>query len=145
MEEKVQSQTKALAEANLQLQQSNLELNQFAYIASHDLQEPIRKIQTFTQLLEVRIVDGSDKTKNYISKVQRSAARMKNLIDDVLQFSLLLNESEKREEIDLNKVLHFVLEDYELFRTGSMELFGNELLLQSSIYEYSHCHIGLEL
>ncbi len=114
LEKKVQSRTKELAEANLQLQQSNLELNQFAYIASHDLQEPVRKIQTFAQLLEGSIGDVSEKAKNYISKIQRSASRMKNLIDDVLKFSLLLNESEKREDIDLNKVLDFVLEDYEL-------------------------------
>ncbi|MDQ6813447.1 MAG: PAS domain S-box protein, partial [Bacteroidota bacterium] len=114
LEKKVQSRTKELAEANLQLQQSNLELNQFAYIASHDLQEPVRKIQTFTQLLERSIGDGTEEAKKYISKLQRSALRMKNLIDDVLKFSLLLTESEKREDVDLNKILHFVLEDYEL-------------------------------
>ena len=114
LEKMVHERTKELAEANEQLQQSNIELNQFAYIASHDLQEPLRKVRTFTDLMRESLEQVPQKTKNYIDKIQSSTSRMQNLINDVLQFSLLSKEREKFEMVDLDIILNNVLNDYEL-------------------------------
>lgn len=114
IEEVVAQRTKELGEANFQLQETNVELNQFAYIASHDLQEPLRKIKTFTGLMESSLGVVNEKTKTYIDKIQSSIERMQTLINDVLEFSLLSKEREKFEAVDLNQVLKSVLGDYEL-------------------------------
>lgn len=114
IEEVVAQRTKELGEANFQLQETNTELNQFAYIASHDLQEPLRKIKTFTGLMESSLGEVPEKTKIYIDKIQSSIERMQKLINDVLEFSLLSKEKEKFEAVDLNHVLRSVLGDYEL-------------------------------
>ena len=83
----VTQRTKELAEANIKLQQNNKELQQFAYIASHDLQEPIRKVTTFTQMLEKSLGTVDDRSKNYLNKISSSSQRMLSLIRDVLTFS----------------------------------------------------------
>ena len=115
IEEVVTLRTRELAEANHRLQQSNVELNQFAYIASHDLQEPLRKVRTFTQMMELSMgTNLSEKTKTHINKIQSSTERMQTLINDVLKFSLLSKEREKFEKVDLNTTLKNVLGDYEL-------------------------------
>ncbi len=114
LEKKVLERTKELAEANLQLQQSNIELNQFAYIASHDLQEPLRKVRTFTDLMQSSLGEIPDKAKNYINRIQSSTERMQALINDVLKFSLLSKEREKFQKVDLDTLLLSVLGDYEL-------------------------------
>ncbi len=114
IEEAVVERTKELAELNRILQRSNKELEQFAYIASHDLQEPIRKISTFTQLLEYSITGMSDKSKDYISKIYNSTDRMTKLIRDVLAFSRINEHSNEFEKVDLNKILATVKTDFEL-------------------------------
>lgn len=114
LEKKVAERTKELADANHQLQQSNIELNQFAYIASHDLQEPLRKIRTFAEMLKVGLVDIPEKAGNYLTKIQASSERMQTLVNDVLKFSLLSKEREKFEYVDLNKTVADVVGDYEL-------------------------------
>ena len=114
LENKVQERTQELAEVNRQLHQSNIELNQFAYIASHDLQEPLRKVRTFIELMQVDLGEVPDKSKVYITKIQGAAERMQNLINDVLKFSALSKEREKFEQVDLNKILNNVTSDYEL-------------------------------
>lgn len=114
IEEVVAQRTKEVAETNLQLQQTNIELNQFAYIASHDLQEPLRKVRTFAQLMEQNLGEVSEKSKTYLDKIQVSITRMQTLINDVLKFSLLSKEREKFKSVDLNKTLINVLGDYEL-------------------------------
>ena len=110
----VKERTKELAEANLQLQQSNIELNQFAYIASHDLQEPLRKVRTFTNMISTTLQDIPTQTSTYLQKIQDFTERMQTLINDVLRFSLLSKGKEKFTMVDLNEVLHYVLNDYEL-------------------------------
>lgn len=114
LERKVAERTKELAETNLQLQQSNVELNQFAYIASHDLQEPLRKVRTFIELMQLSLGEVPEKTKVYISKIQNAAERMQTLIKDVLKFSLLSKERKEFKKVDLNAILQSVLSDYEL-------------------------------
>ncbi len=114
LEIKVQERTKELAESNVQLQKSNKELEQFAYIASHDLQEPLRKINTFTQLLENSLVGVSEKSKTLLDKIYASSTRMLTLVNDVLTFSQISNEREKLRLVDLNMVLENIKSDFEL-------------------------------
>jgi two-component system CheB/CheR fusion protein len=102
-----------LKELNADLLRSNRELEQFAYITSHDLQEPLRKIQTFADLTEKSLNDIS-LSKRYLGKISQAAARMSLLIKDVLSYSRLTLSEEKFTDVDLNELLPAVLEDYEL-------------------------------
>lgn len=113
--------------ARKRLQETNTELNQFAYIASHDLQEPLCKIKTFTGLMESSLGEVPERTKSFIDKIQSSIERMQTLINDVLEFSLLSKEREKFEAVDLNQVLKSVLGDYELLieQKGANIIAGN--------------------
>ncbi|UTB32231.1 MAG: ATP-binding protein [Methanobacterium sp. ERen5] len=95
-----------------QLMISNKELEQFAYVASHDLQEPLRMVSSFTQLLERRYKDKlDDSADEYIDFIVEGAKRMKNLIDDLLSYSRLNNRTTKFQWIDLNDCLDVVLLD----------------------------------
>jgi PAS domain S-box-containing protein len=86
MEDKLFHQTMAL-------QQSNTSLGEFAYVASHDLKEPLRKISTFTdRLLNMETEDFSEEAKLYLNKVIESSARMQQLIDDLLSISMISSE-----------------------------------------------------
>jgi len=115
IEEIVSARTRELATANDNLQKSNAELAQFAYIASHDLQEPLRKISMFTQMLEGRIGNDLDElSKKHLNKISNSAIRMNTLIKDVLSYSELIKETEEFVSVDLNQVLENTLIDFEL-------------------------------
>lgn len=114
IETAVIDRTKELAEANSNLQKSNAELAQFAYIASHDLQEPLRKISTFSQMLEHSLGEVNETTKNYLTKINNSTARMAKLIKDLLGYSQLGNEDEIFEMVDLQQIVEGTKNDYEL-------------------------------
>jgi signal transduction histidine kinase len=115
VEELVAERTAELAEANKNLQRSNAELAQFAYIASHDLQEPLRKISTYSQMLESSLGDElNEKSKGYFTKMHASASRMLTLIRDVLAYSQLSATRNLLEKVDLNSVLENVKTDFEL-------------------------------
>lgn len=96
----------ALEERNLELEQSIKELESFNRVASHDLQEPLRKIQTFiSRVIEKDKANLSVQGKEYLSKIESSAHKMRILIDDLLLFSRT-NKAEKIfEKTDLNKLL----------------------------------------
>jgi signal transduction histidine kinase/CHASE3 domain sensor protein len=95
-----------LEERNRELEQSNKELASFNHIASHDLQEPLRKIQTFiSRISEKESLNLSDAGKEYFTKIQSSIFRMRNLIDDLLQFSRTTKTEKKFEPADLNLLL----------------------------------------
>lgn len=91
----------------------NRQLEEFAYITSHDLQEPIRKIQTFVNLLEKNI-DNKEAMLKYLGKINMSAERMVTLIKDVLNYSRLSQDSEKFMPTDLNVIVKEVISDFEL-------------------------------
>ncbi len=97
----------------LELEAQNKELEQFAYIASHDLQEPLRKIRTFTELLQHNLHDELT-TKRYFDKINASAHRMSDLIKSVLAYSKISKEGDLWEPVDLNVVLTSVMTDFEL-------------------------------
>ena len=96
----------ALEERNRELEQSIKELESFNRVASHDLQEPLRKIQTFiSRISENDRANLSDKGQEYVSKIESSASKMRILIDDLLLFSRT-NKAEKIfEKSDLNTLL----------------------------------------
>jgi PAS domain S-box-containing protein len=103
-----------LEQSNKALESSNNDLQQFASVASHDLQEPLRKIQIFSNLLKEKQQDLSVESKNYLDKVIDSSGRMKTLIIDILNYSRLSANHSKIECIDLAELVHELKEDFEL-------------------------------
>jgi PAS domain S-box-containing protein len=102
-----------LQQYNRELEAQNKELEQFAYIASHDLQEPLRKIQTFTEILEKNITDEPTARK-YLERITSSAHRMSQLVRAVLDYSRLSVSEIVLEPVDLDSVLDNVKNDLEL-------------------------------
>ncbi|MDN5275412.1 MAG: domain S-box protein [Candidatus Saccharibacteria bacterium] len=96
------------------LQLSNQELQDFAYVASHDLQEPLRKIQAFGNLLESEYArelgDGAD----YLHRMHNAASRMSVLIQDLLAFSRVTTKAKDSEWVDMNRIVKEVLGDLEM-------------------------------
>jgi len=114
LEWKVEERTVALKTANTSLKHSNENLEQFATIASHDLQEPLRKLRTFANLLSQRYRNNIDSEAiEWIKKIDLSAERMSRLITDVLNFSKVLDASVFK-KTDLNQILDNVLADFDL-------------------------------
>lgn len=123
IEEEVALRTKELAVAIESLRRSNSDLAQFAYIASHDLQEPLRKVTMFSERLhDLLDTDVPPKASLYLEKINLSTKRMTELIRDVLTFSKVSNSSERFEDVDLDKVLQTTCEDFELIieQTGAV-------------------------
>ena len=102
-----------LERVNAELMKSNRDLEQFAYVASHDLQEPLRKIQTFTQLMGDNL-DDAGLSRKYQEKINQSSGRMKQLIQDMLNFSRISNSEDAFVETDLNQILENLIIDFEL-------------------------------
>ncbi|MBA4189587.1 MAG: hypothetical protein C0467_16500 [Planctomycetaceae bacterium] len=95
-----------------ELARSNSELEQFAYVASHDLQEPLRKIQAFGDRLKTKFREQlPDGGKDYVDRMLSSAGRMRQLIDDLLSFSRVTTQSRAFVHLDVGNVVHEVLSD----------------------------------
>lgn len=98
-----------------ELERSNQELEQFAYVASHDLQEPLRKIISFSGLLKEKDTSSLDEeAMRYLDRVVDSAGRMRRLIDDLLKYSRVNTRRKPFEPVDLNSTLEDVLADLEI-------------------------------
>ncbi|RYD55240.1 MAG: PAS domain S-box protein [Sphingobacteriales bacterium] len=113
LEAQVRQRTEELETTNESLRLSNEQLSQYAYVASHDLQEPLRKIRVFSDVLNEQ-KDLSAQSKRYVSKINKSAERMTLLIKDLLNFSRLNNLSQTKERVDLDEILQNVQNDLEL-------------------------------
>ena len=97
------------------LEHSNKELEQFAFIASHDLQEPLRKIQAFGDRLVTRCKDRLDEEgKDYLARMQNAAKRMSQLISDLLNYSRVVTRPEPLETVDLRDAVLEAIADLEL-------------------------------
>ncbi len=111
LEQKVNERTEELLRKNISLENMNEELMSFNYVASHDLQEPLRKIQAFTG----RILDSdepfSEKTLDYFGRVINAAARMQKLLDALISYSRANNIEEDFVETDLNELISEVKSD----------------------------------
>ena len=96
-----------------ELEKQNQELDAFAYAASHDLQEPLRKIVTFADIIEQN-VSREETVRKYAEKITVSSRRMSELIRAVLQYSRLSDKDPHKKQTDLNRILLDVLVDFEL-------------------------------
>ncbi len=119
-----------LADSVEQLNRSNEELSQYAYVASHDLQEPLRKILVFSDLLEKQ-EDLSDKSRDVAMKISTSSRRMSLLIKSLLEFSRLLNSDAMTRPVNLKHILNDVITDFEL----TIEEKDAEIILTNTLPE----------
>lgn len=99
----------------LELEKNNATLQDFAYASSHDLQEPLRKIQAFGERLKIKELDQlSEEGKDYLNRMLGATARMQKLIDGLLSFTRITSKTITFEQIDLNQLTKEVLSDLEI-------------------------------
>jgi signal transduction histidine kinase len=115
--DEIQERTRAEQQARavaVELERSNRELQEFAYIASHDLQEPLRKIQAFGDRLQKRFrVELPEAGQDYVDRMNDSASRMRRLIDDLLNYSRVTTQALPFRKVDLNKLVREVISDLD--------------------------------
>jgi PAS domain S-box-containing protein len=114
-EQQLRDNNEQLAKMNEALELSNNDLQQFASVASHDLQEPLRKIMVFSNILKEKYgKELSEDSNHYLNKIIDSSGRMKALIIDILNYSRLSENNTLLQPVDLNELIHELLEDFEL-------------------------------
>lgn len=110
LERRVTTRTKDLATANTELERSNDELQQFAYVASHDLQEPLRMVTSFGTLLREELSDQLSQDANeWLGFVIEGGSRMQALVNDLLDYSRIDGQARPFQSVDLNSVLDEVM------------------------------------
>jgi signal transduction histidine kinase len=115
LERRVADRTAELAERAKDLERSNMELQQFAYVASHDLQEPLRTISSFTQLLAKRYQDKlDDKAREFIQYTVDGSKRMQTLINDLLAYSRVGTQGKLLKAVRSDEILDRVLKGLKL-------------------------------
>jgi PAS domain S-box-containing protein len=115
LERMVQQRTAKLKEANAYLENVNKNLEQFAYITSHDLQEPLRKIRMFSNILQTKFGSAlAPDVSAYLDKIAASSKRMSELIQDVLDFSRIEPHTRNFVSVDLNIIVQQLIVDLEL-------------------------------
>ncbi|MEO7444897.1 MAG: PAS domain S-box protein [Ferruginibacter sp.] len=110
-----------------QLEASNQQLSQYAYVASHDLQEPLRKITIYSEMLTAYFPPGTQEL-TYAEKIILSAKRMRGLINSLLDYSNVSQGNLSFEKVDLNNILENVLGDFELLITQKNAAIRKEVL-----------------
>ncbi|MCE7038807.1 PAS domain-containing protein [Dyadobacter sp. CY312] len=115
LEQRVEQRTNELYLTNQELTNSNNNLEQFAYAASHDMQEPLRKIQSFSSRLQSQYNHSLDENGSFmLNRIQDAARRMSLLIDDLLTYSRLSKKDTEFVNVDLNKIVSEVISDLEI-------------------------------
>ncbi len=118
----------ALTDYTGRLQSSNRELQEFAYVASHDLQEPLRKIQTFAERMRDKCRDQlNDQGRDYLDRMSNAADRMQRLIHDLLIYSRVSTRTEPFERVELRPLIEEVLGDLHvrMEKTGARVIIGD--------------------
>jgi PAS domain S-box-containing protein len=106
---------KSLRNYARRLKRSNRELQDFAFVASHDLQEPLRKVQAFGDRLKTKYGESLEKEGiDYLERMQSASVRMQTLINDLLSFSRVTTKAKPFKKVDLTKIVKGVLSDLEL-------------------------------
>jgi len=114
-QDQLKDNQEALEQYISELNRSNQELQQFAFVASHDLQEPVRKLLYYSDFLLSKYTDAMDpKGVDYLKNMQLASHRMRNLIQDLLVFSQINKEQIAFKEVDLNNVLNEAQQDLEI-------------------------------
>jgi|GEM_PF-1444117 len=114
-EEKLMASEKQLQQQVLMLNSSNKELEQFAYIASHDLEEPLRKISSFSEKIQIKLKDYPDEeVTDSLQRLNTSVSRMRILIKDLLNYSRITRLLDVNEQIDLDSLFKLITEDLSL-------------------------------
>ena len=114
LEERVAERTAVAEQRSQELARSNAELEQFASVASHDLQEPLRKIRMYCERLPKRLGDGlSEEATSDMTRMQNAAERMQRLIDDLLSFARVTSKHREFELVDLEAITREVVSDLE--------------------------------
>jgi PAS domain S-box-containing protein len=129
LEIQVQERTSQLEQKNKELEKINAELQSFAYVSGHDLQEPLRKIQTFSSwLLEKENQNLSETGKDYFMRMQGAAKRMQTLIEDLLAYSRANTSERLFVNVSLGEIIEqvkmdmkeFILEKNAIIETGNL-------------------------
>ena len=132
-EDKVQQLNEQLIQNNAHLKQMNEELDQFAYMASHDLQEPLRKIQMFSDKILLK-KEQDDESEKYFSKIISASRRMQSLIKNLLEFSRHSVSSSDFRVTDLNQLVKDTLTDLEIeIEKSSAQITYNNLPVISAV------------
>ncbi|WP_343672158.1 response regulator [Chitinophaga sp.] len=133
LEQRVEERTHELQEMNQALEESNYELQQFASVASHDLKEPLRKIQLFGTILRDRHLGANPDALQYMERIVSSSERMSRLISDLLKYSRLSADN-TFEPVNLNGLINEILADLELsVRDADAEIVVEELPIVEAI------------
>ena len=113
--EEIKASQEAMEKLNTELTRSNSELQQFAHVASHDLHEPLRKIQAFGDRLKAKCGEGlSDEGRDYLERMRDAAVRMQTLITDLLTLSRVTTQAQPFVAVDLAEVVREVLSDLQV-------------------------------
>jgi len=114
LEQRVRERTAELSAAVTMLEQANMELQEFTHVTSHDLQEPLRKIQTFCDMIKTRSASSLDSPGlDYFNRVLGSVQRMRQLLNDLLQLSRMIAKPEPFKAIDLGRIAHEAADLFE--------------------------------
>ncbi|MER2493042.1 sensor histidine kinase [Catenovulum sediminis] len=115
LQKEVNAKTQELTVYAEELEQSNRELESFAFVASHDLQEPLRKIRAFGDRLEINYADKLDERgADFIKRMKNAAERMSNLINDLLEYSRISTRGKSFKAVALQEVVDTVTDDLEI-------------------------------
>ena len=129
LEEKVEERTQEFMTSNQKLIESNKELQNFAYIASHDLKEPIVTITAFSTILQKEVSQlGNPKLIEVTDFINSNSNRLLNLVQDLLEFSSLGNGSQKANSIDLNNTINTIQNIIESNMKSAFKIICNQTL-----------------
>ncbi|MFY8328676.1 sensor histidine kinase [Pseudoalteromonas sp. ZZD1] len=143
---KVTERTQELTLYSDELSRSNRELEEFAFVASHDLQEPLRKIQAFSDRLETMFKDElGEKGIDYIARMKNAAQRMSNLINDLLEFSRVTTRGKDFSDTDLKVVLDEIISDLEIaIQESNTQVHVSEMpVIQADISQMQQLFLNL--